>query len=92
MARILRPKDTEAKTGICDRHLRDLEAKGLFPRRFSLNPNGGRAVGHLESEVDDWIKSRADVCRMPVRPSSYKAKVSRISAKMDALLDPDFDG
>lgn len=58
--RILRPKDTEAKVGICDRELRDLEREGLFPKRFTLNPNGrGRAVGHLESEVDAWIEARA---------------------------------
>lgn len=56
--RILRPKDTEAKVGLCDRELRDLEREGLFPKRFQLNP-GGRAVGHLESEVDEWIASRA---------------------------------
>ncbi|MDP3675259.1 MAG: AlpA family phage regulatory protein [Novosphingobium sp.] len=58
--RILRPADTEARTGFCDRQLRELEAQGLFPRRFPLNPNGkGRAVGHLESEVNDWITARA---------------------------------
>ena len=60
MQRILRPKDTEAKVGLCDRELRDLEREGLFPKRFPLNPNGSRrAVGHLESEVDAWIKARA---------------------------------
>lgn len=58
--RILRPKETEARVGLCDRELRDLERVGLFPRRFPLNPSGkGRAVGHLESEVDDWIAARA---------------------------------
>ena len=55
--KILRPAETEARTGFCDRQLRDLEAQGLFPKRFPLNPNGkGRAVGHLESEVDQWIR------------------------------------
>ena len=58
--RILRPADTAAKVGICDRQLRDMEAQGLFPRRFQINPSGsGRAVGHLESEVDVWIEARA---------------------------------
>lgn len=58
--RILRVSDTESKTGYCDRQLREMEAQGLFPKRFSLNPNGkGRAVGHLESEVDEWIAERA---------------------------------
>ena len=58
--RILRPNETAARVGVCDRQLRDLEAQGLFPKRFPLNPSGkGRAVGHLESEVDEWIKERA---------------------------------
>lgn len=58
--RILRPAETEAKVGLCDRQLRDLEAEGQFPKRFPLNPSGkGRAVGHLESEVDQWIAERA---------------------------------
>lgn len=64
--RILRPAETEARTGFCDRQLRELEAQGLFPKRFTLNPNGkGRAVGHLESEVDAWIAERA-AARQPV--------------------------
>lgn len=58
--RVLRIPDTEAKTGYCDRQLRAMEAEGLFPKRFPLNPSGkGRAVGHLESEVNDWIAARA---------------------------------
>jgi predicted DNA-binding transcriptional regulator AlpA len=57
--RILRPSETEAKTGLCDRQHRELEAQGLFPKRFKLNPPDGRAVGHLESEVDEWIATRA---------------------------------
>lgn len=58
--KVLRPGETASKVGICDRQLRDLEAVGLFPKRFPLNPSGkGRAVGHLESEVDQWIADRA---------------------------------
>lgn len=58
--RILRPHETAAKVNLCDRRIRDMEAEGTFPKRFPLNPNGkGRAVGHLESEVDDWIAQRA---------------------------------
>lgn len=58
--RVLRPNETEARIGLCDRQLRELEAKGLFPKRFPLNPSGkGRAVGHLESEVNDWIAKQA---------------------------------
>ena len=58
--RILRPAETVAKVGICDRQLRDMERDGTFPKRFSINPNGkGRAVGHIEAEIDNWIAERA---------------------------------
>jgi predicted DNA-binding transcriptional regulator AlpA len=30
----------------------------LFPKRFQLHP-GGRAVGHVEAEIDQWIEDRA---------------------------------
>lgn len=57
---ILRPHQTAAKVGLCERRLRELEAEGNFPKRFPLVPNGrGRAVGHLESDVDQWIADRA---------------------------------
>lgn len=56
--RAIRPKVTEMKTGYVDRHLRELEAKGLFPKRFKLNPYG-RAVAHWEHEVDAWLAERA---------------------------------
>lgn len=58
--RVMRPAETAALVGLCDRQLREMEAQGLFPRRFQLNPSGrGRAVGHLESEVDEWITTRS---------------------------------
>lgn len=56
--RILRKADVEAKVGLCERELRDLEREGVFPKRFPISP-GGRAVGWLESEVDDYITERA---------------------------------
>lgn len=64
LLRILRPAKTSELVGLCDRQLRDLEAQGLFPKRFALNPSGkGRAVGHLEHEVEAWLQARAD-CRI----------------------------
>jgi predicted DNA-binding transcriptional regulator AlpA len=56
--KVLRPRETATKVGICDRQLRVMEAQGLFPKRFTINP-AGRGVGHLESEVDAWIAERA---------------------------------
>lgn len=58
--RILRPSDTASRIGLCDRQLREMEAAGLFPKRFQINPGNGRACGHLEIEVERWIKERAD--------------------------------
>lgn len=55
--RILRKKEAEAKCGIGDRHMRDLERRGLFPKRFRIVP-GGRDIGYLESEIDEWIANR----------------------------------
>lgn len=56
--RVLRTPDVQNKTGYCERQLRELEARGEFPRRFQLSP-GGRAIGWLEQEVDSWIEARA---------------------------------
>lgn len=57
--KILRVRDTAAKVGLNDRDIRRLESAGLFPKRFTICPTGrGRAVGHLESEVDQWIADR----------------------------------
>ncbi len=41
---ILRKPDIESATGLTERTIRNMEAEGKFPRRFTLNP-GGRAVG-----------------------------------------------
>ena len=55
---IWRPEKTAKKAGYTNRQLRNLEAKGKFPKRFSLSP-GGRAKGHLKSEVLAWMRERA---------------------------------
>ena len=34
-----------------------LEKQGRFPRRLRIGPN---RVGWLESEIEDWIRSRLD--------------------------------
>ena len=33
-----------------------LERDGLFPRRIQIGPN---SVGWIESDVEDWMKSRS---------------------------------
>lgn len=49
------------KLQVSSAKLFDMVAKGQFPKPFSLIP-GGRAVGWLEADVDDWIKSRKQAC------------------------------
>jgi len=55
--RLSRPSQTAAKVGVCDRQLREWEAKGHFPKRFLLHPDG-RAKAHDDDEVDRWIEAR----------------------------------
>ena len=54
--RIIRIKETCRRTGFTRKHIWQLEKTGRFPKRLKLGP---RAVGHLESEVEDWIAQRA---------------------------------
>jgi predicted DNA-binding transcriptional regulator AlpA len=56
--RVLRPHQTVDKVNVCDRQLREWEAEGRFPKRFKLHPDG-RAVGHFEHEIDQWLIERA---------------------------------
>ena len=55
---ILRPKVTTKMVGLTDRYLRMMEEVGEFPQRFKLF-EGGKAVGHLKSEVLAWMEERA---------------------------------
>lgn len=61
---------TELKTlkGIryCRQHLSRLEKAGEFPCRFQI---GKGRIGYLESEVDAWIKKRADARDLPPQAS-----------------------
>jgi prophage regulatory protein len=51
---IVRHKDVKQKLKISSAKLFDMVARGLFPKPFQIVP-GGRAVGWLESDVDQWI-------------------------------------
>lgn len=55
--RILRKKEVLQRIGISNASLYRLIAKGEFPRQRYLS-SGGRAVGWLESEIDEWVNSR----------------------------------
>jgi prophage regulatory protein len=53
---VLRRKAVQARTGLCTSSLYEMMNRGAFPRSIPL---GLRAVGWLESEVNDWIEGRA---------------------------------
>lgn len=52
MKRILRRPDVEAMTGLSRASIYKRMANGSFPRAYPL---GGRIVGWLESEVQQWV-------------------------------------
>jgi len=53
--RIIRLKETSARTGYSLSQLWRLERAGNFPTRVRLSE---RSVGHYEDEVDRWIHDR----------------------------------
>lgn len=55
--RVIRHNQVCQKLGISSAKLFDMQAKGIFPKPFTLIP-GGRAVGWLEEDIDQWILER----------------------------------
>lgn len=56
--RIIRLKQVLSRVGISRAQLYALKKDGRFPQNFSLSGPGGRAVGWLESDIDEWVSSR----------------------------------
>ena len=54
-ARILRFHQVHARTGPVAEHDLSATGRGQLPKPLSL---GARAVGWIESEVDEWIRQR----------------------------------
>jgi len=54
-ARFLRLPEVLARTGLSRSTIYVRLEQGRFPRPVSL---GGRAVGWIEAEVDEWIRER----------------------------------
>ncbi len=52
---LIRRKALLARVPFTDRHILNLEKKGLFPKRRVL---GLRSVAWVEHEIDEWLKSR----------------------------------
>lgn len=59
--RFLRLPEVLARTGLSRSTIYVRLDQGRFPRPVSL---GGRAVGWIESEVDEWIRERIDESRI----------------------------
>lgn len=57
---ILRRKQVEARTGLSRSTIYQRIADGTFPKAVNL---GGRAVGWLESEIEDWLAQRVNASR-----------------------------
>jgi len=55
--RVIRHNQVCVKLQISSTKLFDMVAKGIFPKPFVLIP-GGRAVGWLEQDIDEWILDR----------------------------------
>ena len=60
LPRTLRIAEVEAVTGLSNMHLLRLEKRGLFPRRFKLNPEGGKngAARYDYDEIVRWLEER----------------------------------
>jgi prophage regulatory protein len=57
---ILRLPAVKASTGLSRSTIYLRVAEGTFPKPVSL---GGRAVGWLEAEIQDWLQRRIDASR-----------------------------
>ncbi len=53
---ILRLPQVKTQTGLSRSFIYQRIADGSFPKQFSLG--GGRAVGWLEADIQNWIKQR----------------------------------
>lgn len=61
---ILRLPTVKARTGLSRSTIYLRVAKGSFPAPVSL---GGRAVGWIEVEVNDWLAKRIEASRKAAR-------------------------
>ncbi len=61
---ILRLPSVKARTGLSRSTIYLRVAEGSFPAPVSL---GGRAVGWVEAEIDNWVKNRIEASRKAAR-------------------------
>ncbi len=63
--RILRMRDLQQRLQLSQSHIFSLITRGDFPKPFVLVP-GGRAVGWLEPQIDQWILERRSAIQKEV--------------------------
>lgn len=61
---ILRLPAVKARTGLSRSTIYLRVAEGMFPKPVSL---GGRAVGWIEAEIQQWLEHRIEASRKPGR-------------------------
>lgn len=61
---ILRRKQVEARTGLSRSTIYARISEGSFPRPIELG--GGRAVGWIESEINEWLHARIKQSRKSI--------------------------
>ena len=66
--RFLRLPEVQARTGLSRSTIYVRLDQGRFPRPVSL---GSRAVGWIESELDEWIRERIAASRGEGRSASH---------------------
>jgi len=57
----VRMPEVLSRTGLSRSHIYKLQSSGSFPKSISLC--GGRAVGWLDSEIDEWMEYRINESR-----------------------------
>ena len=62
MYTILRLPEVKKSTGLSRSSIYLRISEGTFPKPISL---GGRAVGWLEAEIQDWLQRRIEASRKP---------------------------
>ncbi len=64
---VLRLPEVKSQTGLSRSAIYQRISEGLFPKQFSLGGvGGGRAVGWLEEDIQNWIKQRLAESRKEV--------------------------
>lgn len=63
VTKILRLPNVKSRTGLSRSTIYLRVSEGSFPAPVSL---GGRAVGWIEAEVDEWLKQRIEASRKTV--------------------------